>query len=212
MSTEQPPESRTERKKAEMRRNIVEVAAQLLARHGIEGLSAEAVAKEADVALQTVYNRVGGKPALLKAVTELAIAENRRYMDVAYAQEGEPMARLERAANAYADFAFSHPHLFLLLNAPPDDEATQQLVALKDIQNGKAIQAYREGVERGELRSDLPPEEAITVLWAMINGVLTLALQPGAHRLPEDGREGILRVTTSILKQGLVRMATSNSL
>lgn len=204
-------ESRTQRKMAEMRRHIIEIAARLLASHGIEGLTAEAVAREADIALQTVYNRVGGKPALLNAVTELAIAENRKYMDAAYAQEGEPIARLERAANAYAEFAFNNPHLFLLLNAPPDDEATQQMIALKDIQNGKAIQAYREGVERGEFRRDLPPEEVITVLWAMINGVLMLAIQPGAHRLPPEGRGSILAVTASILRQGLLKMAVSNN-
>lgn len=203
MGTSDLTESRTQRKKNEMRRHIVEVAAQLLASHGIDGLTAEAVAQEADVALQTVYNRVGGKPALIAAVTEMAVAENRRYMDDAYAQEGEPMARLERAANAYAEFAFKNPHLFLLLNSPPDDEATQQMVELKDIQNGKAIQAYREGVQLGMLRSDLPPDEAITVLWAMINGVLMLALRPGAHRLPDEKRASVLAVVASILRQGL---------
>lgn len=186
-----------------MRRHIVDVAARLLASHGIERLTADAVAHEADVALQTVYNRVGGKPALVAAVTELAVAENRKYMDEAYAQPGEPMARLERAAHAYAEFAFQNPHLFWLLASPPDDEATVEMVALRDIQNGKAIQAYREGVEQGALRADLPPEDTITVLWAMINGVLMLALQPGAHQLPEAQRAQMIAVVASILRQGL---------
>ena len=161
------------------------------------------MAQAADVALQTVYNRVGGKPALIAAVTELAVAENRKHMDDAYAQPGEPMVRLERAAHAYAAFAFQHPHLFWLLASPPDDEATAEMVALRDIQNGKAIQAYREGVAQGSLRSDLPAEEVITVLWAMINGVLALALRPGVHQLPESQRAEMLVVVAGILRQGL---------
>lgn len=203
-------ESRTQRKKAEMQRHLVEVAARLLATRGIDGLTAEAVAQEADVALQTVYNRVGGKPALIAAVTELAVAENRKHMDEAYAQPGDPMARLERAAYAYAEFALHNPHLFLLLNSPPDDVATQKMVELKDIQNGKAIQAYQEGIQQGSLRGDLPPEDAVTVLWAMINGVLMLALRPGAHQLPADRRGQIFAVVASFLRQGMAPSSAIN--
>lgn len=203
MQTPPPTESRTQRRTAEMRRHIVDVAARLLASHGIEGLTADAVAQEADVALQTVYNRVGGKPALIAAVTELAVAENRKFMDDAYAQPGPPMERLDRAARAYTEFAFQNPHLFWLLASPPDDEATVQMVELHGIQNGKAVVAYREGMQQGSLRADLPPEDAVTVLWAMINGVLMLALRPGAHQLPEAQRAQMVEVAAGILRQGM---------
>lgn len=203
MQTPPPTESRTQRRTAEMRRHIVDVAARLLASQGIERLTADAVAQEADVALQTVYNRVGGKPALIAAVTELAVAENHRYIDEAYAQPGLPMERLDRAARAYAEFAFQHPHLFWLLASPPDDEATLRMVELHGIQNGKAIEAYREGIAQGSLRADLSPEDAVTVLWAMINGVLMLALRPGAHQLPEAQRAQMVEVAAGILHRGL---------
>ena len=198
--------SRTQRRTRDMRERIVQTAATLLAEKGLDALTADAVAQAADIALQTVYNRVGGRSALLSEVTALAIAENRKHMDVAYAEHGTPQERLERAAYAYAAFALESPHLFRLLVSPPDDTPTyRQFQEQITSQNAKAVKAYREGVADGSLRADLEPEDAITALWAMFNGVLMVTVRRGDGQLSGAEQARLLSVVINILRTGLLK-------
>lgn len=203
--------TRTQRRTEDMRRRIVQTAAALLAEKGLDALTADAVANRADIALQTVYNRVGGRTALLAEVTALAIAENRKHMDVAYAEHGTPQERLERAAQAYAAFALESPHLFRLLVSPPDDTPTFQLFQEQiTTQNAKAVKAYRDGIADGTLRADLDAEEAVTAIWAMFNGVLSVAVRTGDGQLTPAQQARLLEVVISILRQGLVNAGASS--
>jgi AcrR family transcriptional regulator len=66
-------ETRTQRKAKATRLSILEAAETLLAEGGRDAVTLEAVATRADVAVQTLYNRVGGLSALLIAVAERAL-------------------------------------------------------------------------------------------------------------------------------------------
>ncbi|PYC79476.1 TetR/AcrR family transcriptional regulator [Streptomyces tateyamensis] len=56
------------------RRRVLAAATALLLEHGYLGTTLAAVARAAGVSVQTVYNTVGGKPALLRAVYDTALA------------------------------------------------------------------------------------------------------------------------------------------
>jgi AcrR family transcriptional regulator len=75
---------------------VAAAATRLFTAHGYAATSVQAVAKEARVATQTVYNAFGNKPAVLKAA-----------LDQAVAGDAEPVATLDRpwvrAALAAAD-------------------------------------------------------------------------------------------------------------
>ena len=73
--TETEPTSgptRTTRRAAANREAIIDVAEALLMEGGLGAVTVEAVAERADVAIQTVYNRVGRRPEVLVAVAERA--------------------------------------------------------------------------------------------------------------------------------------------
>ncbi len=78
---------------------IISAAEALLAEGGERAVTIESVAARADVAVQTIYNRVGGRSALLIAVAERALERNREYMDAAYAAPGTPLERLRNAGS-----------------------------------------------------------------------------------------------------------------
>jgi AcrR family transcriptional regulator len=196
--------TRTQRRTEEMRRTIIEIASQILAESGTAALSAEEVARRADIAPQTVYNRVGGKGALLAAATESALLENRRHMDAAYAAPGSPLERILRAGTAYQRFALEQPIQFLLLASPPDDlETARTLMALVAEQNRKLEQALREGIACGEIRADIDPAAMATALWGMFNGVLTLAVRNDGFRLEDSAWEKVFASATHVLRAGL---------
>ncbi len=64
--------SRRERQMAATKTSIVEAAGRLFADRGYTGTTIEAIADEAGVVVQTIYNSIGPKSAVLNAVLDLA--------------------------------------------------------------------------------------------------------------------------------------------
>ncbi|WP_249359137.1 TetR/AcrR family transcriptional regulator [Cupriavidus sp. 2SB] len=198
------PLTRTQRRAAEMRRSIIDVAAALVAEQGAAALTTEEVARRADVALQTVYNRVGGKPALLLAITELALEENRKFVDEAYDSQGTANERIERAGVAYVRFALERPHQFRVMSNPPDDPASiSRVVGLIREQTGRLAAALREAVQAGEAEEGLDAEAAAIAMWGMMNGVLNLAVRTDSLRIDDNMRDRVIDTAITLIRQGL---------
>ncbi len=199
-------QTRTQRRAAETRRSVVEAAQAILASEGPAGFTIEAVAERADVAVQTIYNRVGGRTALLNAVAEIAQEENRVYMDAAYAADGTPRELLELVAAAYVSFARERPHEFRLLAEPPDDPTTLQSIgSLIGNQNAKLAALLRDAIADGTGRPEIDPDRAATSLWAMMNGLLALSWRADNQRLDPEELDKHLETFLEIALHGLIR-------
>lgn len=180
VGTAKPDLTRAQRKAQANRRAVVDAAREIIAESGASSLTLEAVADRADVAVQTIYNRVGGRSALLTAVAQQALEESRVYMDAAYAHPGTPEERLFLAAAEYARFARERPHEFRILVEPPDEPgAVERIADLNEVQSAKLAAAIRDGIAAGDGRTDLDADELAAVMQATINGILSLAWRPG---------------------------------
>jgi AcrR family transcriptional regulator len=199
-----PGGTRTQRRAAATRQSIVQAARDILASQGSASLTIEAVADRADVAVQTIYNRVGGRSALLIAVAELAMLENREYMDVAYATPGTIEERLLLTATAYTRFALESPHEFRLLVEPPDHPAALTRIAeLVEDQNNKLAATIREGIAEGALANHAEPEVLATALWAMWNGILSLGWRSDPLHADREHLQRLLDAATRTVLVGL---------
>ncbi|MGY9070100.1 TetR/AcrR family transcriptional regulator [Streptomyces sp. CAS3] len=197
--------TRTTRRAAATRAAIVEAAEELLAEGGLAAVTLEAVAERADVAVQTVYNRVGGRSAVLIAVAERAFEENRQYMNAAFATPGTPLERVLAAAAAYARFAVERPHQFRLLADPPDEPAALGHIAdLVEEQNAKLAAALAEGIADGSVHPDIGPHTTATALWAACNGLLSLTWRPDRLR-PDPARlRSLITTAQNFAPRGLL--------
>ena len=196
--------TRTQRRAAANRRSIVDAAREIVATRGVEALTLEAVAERADVAIATIYNRVGNRSELLIAVAEQAMEESRAYMDAAYEAAGTAEDRLLHVAAEYARFARERPHEFRILVEPADEPAAvQRLAELTRLQNAKLTQAVRDGIDAGLARSDLDPDDVASMLLATINGLLAMAWRPGALRVEESDLERLLETYLATMLDGL---------
>lgn len=195
--------TRTQRRAADMRRNLIEIAEELLIEGGAAAVSADEVARRADVSLQTVYNRVGGKPALLVAIAERAMEENRRYVDRAYDGKGTPMERASRICEAYVGFAFERPYQFrILVNPPEEPEAIARIGAMAHEQVAHLTAIIRDGIKGGWANPNLEPESAAYATWSMMNGVLSLALRDDALKPTGISRESLVKAALVIMGSG----------
>lgn len=196
-----PELSRSARKTAATREAIVDAAQSLLDEGGPAALTIPAVSARADVAVQTIYNRVGGRDALLLAVAQRALEGNRVYMDQAYATPGSPIDRIQHASIAYARFAAERPEQFRLIADPPDEPAALERIAdLIEEQNSKLAGALRDGIADGTIRPDIDPDLTATTLWAMSNAILGLAWRNDRLRTDPDT---VLPLLATIITDGL---------
>ena len=165
------------------RRRILAVAGQLFVRRGYLGTTLAAVATAADVSVQTVYNVVGGKPALLKAVYDVTLAGDDEPVPMAE----RPAFRAMLDATDGRDLLAQYAHLGRLLS-----ERTLPLVTtvLAQAATGDAdLAAFADTIEseralgtratarlvadRFGLREGLGVDEAADVLWAVTAPDLT---------------------------------------
>ncbi|MGU3646522.1 TetR/AcrR family transcriptional regulator [Microbacterium sp. C23T] len=194
--------TRRERKRERGQLDIVDAAFDILSRGGSAALTLQAIADEADVAVQTIYNRVGNRAAILMALADRAFEVNRAYMEPAYASLGESIDDLIRVAEAYARFAVEHPNEFRFLAEPPESDAVAAAVtAAVAEQNTRLESALRSASDRG-IATALDPAATSEVLWAAMNGVLLLAIR---RRLDDSALQRLVSTFVTIVRDGLAR-------
>ncbi|MFF5293038.1 TetR/AcrR family transcriptional regulator [Paractinoplanes globisporus] len=163
-------EVRAEQRRA-TRQRVLEAARALLLRRGYTGTTVDAIAHRAGVSVQTVYNTVGGKAAVLKAV-----------YDTALAGDDEPVPIMERPTVAAMREA-TDARRFLALYARLGREMYARVGALLPILLEPAARDFADTIEgerlkgtamiaaildeRFTLRPGLSAADAADVLWTL---------------------------------------------
>ncbi len=95
-------------RRTDVRRRLIEVAADLLSEEGPSALSARRLARDAGTSTMAVYTHFGGMPALVRAV--VAEGFTRLYDRVAEVEPtDDPLTDLIGAAAAYRAHALAEP-------------------------------------------------------------------------------------------------------
>lgn len=172
----------------ETRRQIVAVARRLFTAHGYAGTTMEAIAREAGVAVETVYAAFGSKRAILARLAEVAIVGEDAPLALAERPEAQDVRR-ERDQQRQIRL-FAHETRTLMERIGPvvailrGAAATEpEIAALLQELLDKRLDAMRQFVrwlaENGPLRAQLREAEAADVVWA-------LASQEMHHLLTTD--------------------------
>ena len=185
-------------KTARTRRQILEVAAELLEREGAQALSTRAVAAAAGIRAASLYQLFGDKEGLLSALASHAF-------DLYLAQKhtvsssGDPVDDMRRGWDMHVDFGLEHPAFYLLMygtdrpgRQPPAAREAHELV----------LTFLGRAASDGRLR--VPPVLAAHLTLAAVTGVtLSLIGVPESERDPEvsprmrDALIGALTTDTS---------------
>lgn len=177
-------------------------AATVLATRGAGAVTPEAVATAAGVSKQTVYNRFGGRDALLD---DVATAGYRRLSADLVGQPGaglgsmaDPLGMLIEVFRRYRTFALAEPelHRFLFDRAPQSgfvpskrtDEARREVFAV-------FVAVTRLAVEAGRLLPGDPSDFARRLLAAASGSV---RLESG-----DDDRDAVFEATMATVIRGL---------
>ncbi|MEW7848908.1 TetR/AcrR family transcriptional regulator [Massilia aurea] len=173
---------------------LIEAAGRLFLKNGYTRTSLESIAREARVAVRTIYVKFGGKAGLLKAV--LASRRERLFAERNMDTDARPLRAIldEFARDFYA------------LLVEPDAIALQRVVIAESGSNPELAEAFYEGGPRmtremllrffsrpdiaAQLRPDVPPALILTHLIGCINGdPIGRFLFPDAEPAGEEARQ-----------------------
>ncbi|PYY33714.1 hypothetical protein DEI89_10055 [Curtobacterium sp. MCBD17_030] len=153
---------------AETRRIVLDAALAAYQEHGYVRATIAGIAARADVAVNTVYTSVGGKPQLLIALVESAAADAFRSAAEGDGTEAataeEVVAGLERLVESlFIEHAWLLGEVYS--NVAADPVILESIRRLEQLYEARVREAGRRLEALGCLRADVSAEDAADVLW-----------------------------------------------
>jgi TetR/AcrR family transcriptional regulator len=203
---------RRAREKARRQQEILEAAKEVFFEKGIHRATVDDVAAHAEVSKGTVYLYFQSKESILAHLLLEGLSILLSELETAYAPN-EPLSaerRLRQLAEAYWQFAQTHPHYFRLLMALDRGRFRERVSAemyqevLAESTRGLELvaMAIRRGTEEGLFTAD-DPLLAAGVLWGALNGALTLMANPVRQEMITVQPKAVYDETFELLLRGL---------
>src|ERR1700719_3693394 len=165
---------------------ILTAAAQVFAKHGLEGATIEMVAREAEVAVGTVYLYFASRDDLyLKLIAHRAELLRARYLEI-FARGLEPLEELKTTASAYLEYLRESRELFLSqhsvvfsqlhkrLKRPSERHDFKRVMDLSHEIFGLWEGTIRRAFVAGVIANSMGPKKTAAVIWASMNGAFML--------------------------------------
>jgi len=203
---------RRAREKAKRQQEILEAAKEVFFEKGIHRATVDDVAAQAEVSKGTVYLYFESKEAILAHLLLEGLSILLSHLEMAYAHQ-EPLPaekRLRQLAEAYWQFAQTHPNYFRLLLALDRGrfrervpaEMYQQILTESTRGLELAAKAIRQGMEEGVFTAD-DPLLAAGVLWGALSGALTLMANPVRREMIPVEPKAVFDETFELFLRGL---------
>lgn len=182
-----PRKPATDEQRDAVRRRIQKAAAAIFAEQGVAGVSARAIAQQAEVSVGTIYTYFGSLQGLMQSLWVAPVeAVNRTLVELARSVP-DPLDRVKALLLAYVDVAVTRPELHrgAFLFVRPAAEAAPARTS-PDAAPFPALlaAAIREGQALGTIRPG-DPDRLAQVAWSGLHGALALPINFDRIRLAE---------------------------
>jgi AcrR family transcriptional regulator len=203
---------RRARERARRQQEILEAAREVFFEKGIHRATVDDVAAQAEVSKGTVYLYFQSKESILAHLLLEGLSILLSELEAAYAPQ-EPLSaekHLRQLAEAYWQFAQTHPHYFRLLMALDrgrfrervSSEIYQDILAESTKGLELVANAIRQGAEENAFTTD-NPLLAAGVLWGALNGALTLMANPVRQEMIPVEPKAVYEATFELFLRGL---------
>ncbi len=165
---------------------ILTAAAKVFARHGLEGATIEMVAREAEVAVGTIYLYYSSRDDLyLNLIADRATQLRGRYVEI-FARGLAPLDELKAIASAYLDYLRESRELFLSQHSVVFSQLHKRLKRPSELRNFQRVMdlsheifglweaTIRRAFEGGVIANSMGPKKTAAVVWASMNGAFML--------------------------------------
>ena len=165
---------------------ILSAAAIVFAKHGLEGATIEMVAREAEVAVGTIYLYYSSRDDLyLSLIAERGEKLRGRYLEI-FARGLEPLDELKTTASAYLDYLRESREIFLSQHSVVYAQLHKRLKRQSELRNFQRVMdlsheifglwesTIRRAFVAGVIANSMGPKTTAAVIWASMNGAFML--------------------------------------
>ena len=165
---------------------ILAAASTVFAKHGLEGATIEMVAREAEVAVGTIYLYYSSRDDLyLNLIADRAEHLRARYLEI-FARGLEPLDELKTIASAYLDYLRESREIFLSQHSVVYAQLHKRLKRKSELRNFQRVvdlsheifglweSTVRRAFEGGVIANSMGPKKTAAVIWASMNGAFML--------------------------------------
>lgn len=181
---------------SDLRDKILEAATDLFAERGYGATSVREVVERVGCTKPSLYYYFGSKEGLYLEVLRFHMARFTALIDSATEGTGSLERRLARSIAFLFDYLGSHRSAMRLLytaeHRPEEGAPAIDLVSLHEEQCQRLADLLQEGIDNGELRSDVDLDHSVAALIGMVNVWILRSMQGAA--LPDDLPERILEL------------------
>jgi AcrR family transcriptional regulator len=172
---------------------VTGAAQRLFLRDGFAATTIAAIAAEAEVSAETIYKAFGGKPGLVRAICDQALAGEgpvpaEARSDDLQASEPDPRTIIRGWGKLSAEIAPRVSPILLLLRAAAltDPQMADLRAEIDDSRLGRMTRNARHLHQAGHLRADMTAEHAGEIMWTYSSPELYELLALGRHWPPEQ--------------------------
>jgi AcrR family transcriptional regulator len=199
---------RRQRRRASLRREILDAATQLLVEDGHQGVTMRRVAERIEYSPTTIYLHFKDKNELLAAVCEETFSQLAGKFERLRRSAGSPAGYLHDGLKAYVEFGVAHPAQYAVafMSAGPGLEATVFEDSIRSRVFEVLRQAVRACAESGDIHT-ASIDVTAQALWAAAHGLTSLFItMPG---FAVAGRPALIDHAVETLLAGLKMPAAS---
>ena len=165
---------------------ILGAALRVFAEHGLEHSTIEMIAREAEVAVGTIYLYFGSRDDLFLSLLVERVNELRaRYVDI-QSRNLPPLDELREIAGAYLDHIRESREMFLSQQSVGWGKLSQRIKRASEVRNYKRVlelshevfglweKTIARVIDAGLIANSMGPAKTAAVMWASINGAFML--------------------------------------
>lgn len=195
-AAKQPDSPPREAPRPNRRAEMLDVAAQLFARHGYAETDTQLLADTLSVGKGTIYRCFKSKRDLFLAVVDQVMNRLREAIDAQIAGIDDPLERIAMAVHAYLTFFADHPECVELLmqeRAHFKDRKKPTYFKHREANIEKWLALYRDLIAQGRVR-DVPVTRITDTMSQLLYGTIFINYFTGQRRPPEAQARDILDV------------------
>ena len=169
--------------RGELRRRIVEEATQLFAEKGFSGTSIRQLVAACGCTKPALYYYFDSKETLFLEVVRMHMDRTSEMLEQTLTRPGSVRQRMRESVQSFIDYARAEPMTMRLLQRVETraEEGAPEVscMATRELHLGLLSTLIQQGIEDGQLRADVPPDECALVLAGAISFQFEMALATG---------------------------------
>jgi len=204
-------EERRKREKEGRKNAILRAARKLFFKKGLNSITVENIAKEAELSKGAVYLYFNSKEEIYAQILLNDIDKFNKSLSNIFRNDENAAEMLIRFVKIYIDFFLNDRELFRILmtfmlytdHSSFSEELTGQLIQTTNKTMNTVEQIFQMGIDRGEFLPHINNRQNRNTLWGLMNGIISLHLFTGKESTRDQRIRSTVREGLDLIIRGL---------